>query len=183
MTCFSGSHQLSPHKSHRGLPISDHYLSPSQKHCVFNINGDVAAQLFVQWMPPSMVPMHFLGGEELTEICSKSVRRTYSELHTFLLFQYTSSMAAVVGTSLCLQCNEMIMYIVLISCRHNFVNNAKHRQDIYRIRARGWWYMLLHVLLRDQWSVHVGLQVFQRFLQKLNRDLYSVKPEPSTLPT
>ena len=46
------------------------------------INGDAIAQLFERWTPPSIVPMHYLGGEELTKICSKGVRRTQSDLHT-----------------------------------------------------------------------------------------------------
>ena len=36
-----------------------------------------------------MVSLHFLGGEELTKICSKCVRSTLSELHTFLPLHYT----------------------------------------------------------------------------------------------
>ena len=50
-------------------------------------------------MSPSMVPMHFLDGEELPKICSKCVRRTQPELHTvtFLLLQYISAVAAIVN--------------------------------------------------------------------------------------
>ena len=44
-----------------------------------------------------MVPIHFLDGEELPKICSKCVGRTQPELHTFLLLQYTSAMAAIVN--------------------------------------------------------------------------------------
>ena len=44
-----------------------------------------------------MVPMHFLDGEELPKICSKCVRRTQPELHTFQLLQFTSAMAAIVN--------------------------------------------------------------------------------------
>ena len=63
---------------------------------LLNINGDASASLFERWTPPSMVQMYFLGFEELTKVCSKSVRRTQSELHTFLPLQYTSTMAAIV---------------------------------------------------------------------------------------
>ena len=59
-----------------------------------NINGDAATWMVVRWMPQSLVSMHFLVGVELTEICSKCIRRTQQELHTFLPLQYTSSMAA-----------------------------------------------------------------------------------------
>ena len=48
-------------------------------------------------MPTSMVLMHFLGGEELAKICSKSVRHTQPEQYTRLLHQYTSGMAAIVN--------------------------------------------------------------------------------------
>ena len=55
-----------------------------------NINGDARDRMFERWTPPSMVLMHFLGGEEIAKICSKSVHRTQPELHTRLLLQYTS---------------------------------------------------------------------------------------------
>ena len=61
-----------------------------------NINEDAAAWLVVWWTPISLVSMHFLGGVELTEICSKCVCRTQPELHTFLPLQHTSTMAAIV---------------------------------------------------------------------------------------
>ena len=48
-------------------------------------------------MPPRMVPMHFLDGEEMPKICSKFIRHTQPELHTFLLLQDTSAMAAIVN--------------------------------------------------------------------------------------
>ena len=60
-----------------------------------NINGNAAGRLFEWWTSPSMVPKHFLGGEELQKICSESVRCTQIEQHTFLLLQYTSAMAAI----------------------------------------------------------------------------------------
>ena len=47
-------------------------------------------------MPTIMVPMHFLGGEELAKICSKCFRRTQAELHTRLLLQYNRAIAAIV---------------------------------------------------------------------------------------
>ena len=48
-------------------------------------------------MPTILAPIHFLGEEEIAKICSKSVRDTPPELHTRLLFQYTSAMAAIVN--------------------------------------------------------------------------------------
>ena len=44
-----------------------------------------------------MVPLHFLDGEELPKICCMCIRCTQPELHTFLLLQYTSVMAAIVN--------------------------------------------------------------------------------------
>ena len=60
------------------------------------IDGDAVVRLFKRWTPPSMVPMQFMGGEELTKICSKCVRRTQSELHTFWPLQCTSAMEPIV---------------------------------------------------------------------------------------
>ena len=64
---------------------------------LYSINGDATARLFEWWTPPSMVPMHFLEGEELPKICSKCVRRTQTELHTFWLLQYTTARTAIVN--------------------------------------------------------------------------------------
>ena len=62
-----------------------------------NINEDSPGRMFVRWMPPSMVPVNFLGGVELAKIYSKSVRRTQSELRSRLLLQYTIASSAVVN--------------------------------------------------------------------------------------
>ena len=43
------------------------------------------------------VPMLFLGGEKMAKTCSKGVCHTQLELHTCLLLQYTSAMAAIVN--------------------------------------------------------------------------------------
>ena len=40
-------------------------------------------------------PMHFIGGKELTKICTKYVRRTQTKVPTFMILQYTSAMAAM----------------------------------------------------------------------------------------
>ena len=64
---------------------------------LLNIEGDAAGRLFERQTPPSLEPMHFLGGEELTKICFKCVHRTQPELNTFLHLQYTSAMAAIVN--------------------------------------------------------------------------------------
>ena len=48
---------------------------------IVNINRGGARQLFKWWTPPSMVPMHFLDGEELPKNFSKCIRRTQPELH------------------------------------------------------------------------------------------------------
>ena len=61
---------------------------------LLNINGDAAGRLFKKWTPPSMIPMNFQDGKELTKIC---IHHIQPELHTFLLLQYTSAMAAIVN--------------------------------------------------------------------------------------
>ena len=60
-----------------------------------NINRDAAGWLFERWTPQSLEPLNFLGGEELPKICSMCVRLTQLELHTILLLQYTSAIAAI----------------------------------------------------------------------------------------
>ena len=62
---------------HRTQPVL--HTLPSISDDVIRIDAieyqwDADARLVVRWMPPSLVLMHFLGGEELTEICSKCVR-------------------------------------------------------------------------------------------------------------
>ena len=84
---------------------------------LLNINGDACARLFEQWTPPSMVSMHFLDGEELPKICSKCVRRTQPEQHTFLLLQYTSAMAAIVS-------NWISMGMLLPGCSNDECHQA-----------------------------------------------------------
>ena len=64
---------------------------------LLNIISDAPGRMFEQWTPPSMVSLHFFSVEELAKVCSKSVRRTQPELHTRLLLQYTSAMAAIVN--------------------------------------------------------------------------------------
>ena len=62
-----------------------------------NINEDAPGEMLVRWTPTSLVPVNFLGGEELVKICSKSVRLTQSELHSSLILQYTIARAAMVN--------------------------------------------------------------------------------------
>ena len=45
---------------------------------------ETPASLFEEQMPPSVAPLTFLGGDNLTEICSKSVRRLQTELHHYM---------------------------------------------------------------------------------------------------
>ena len=47
-----------------------------------NINEDAPRRMFERWTPPCLVPVNFLGGEELKKVCFKSVRRTQPELQT-----------------------------------------------------------------------------------------------------
>ena len=44
-----------------------------------------------------LVPVNFLGRVELAKICSMSVCRTQTELHTSLLLQYTIDSSAIVN--------------------------------------------------------------------------------------
>ena len=62
-----------------------------------NINVDAPGRMFERWIPTSLIPIHFLGGEELVKISSKNVRCTQPELHTRLLLQYASAMTAIVN--------------------------------------------------------------------------------------
>ena len=62
-----------------------------------NIYEDDLGRMFVRRTPPSLAPVKFLGAEELAIICSKSVRRTQTQLHTSLLLQYTIAGAAVLN--------------------------------------------------------------------------------------
>ena len=62
-----------------------------------NINVDANGRMFERLTPSRLVPVTFLGVEELINICFKSVCRTQPKLHTSLLLQYTIEMAAIVN--------------------------------------------------------------------------------------
>ena len=64
---------------------------------LLNITGDAAGRLFEGWMPPSMVPMNFLGGEELRKIFLKCIRHTQLSYTPFCCSSIQSAMAAIVN--------------------------------------------------------------------------------------
>ena len=64
-----------------------------------NINENATGFMLIRRMPTSLVPVNFLGGEELPKITSNSVRRTQPELQTSLPIHYTIAMAAILKTN------------------------------------------------------------------------------------
>ena len=79
-------------------------------------------------MPPCLVPLNFLGGEELPKVCFKSVRRTQPDLQTSLVLQYKIAREAIVNE---LNINELqtILLLQYTIAREAIVNQLIINED------------------------------------------------------